>query len=197
MRPDSSVSAAVMDSPLDYATASVARLMRQSLPVYLALAVATALPGVAFLFRSAIVVQGVRLGGEQAGREFGHALEMLAIIAASIGLLQISLILGRILSRRRTEYRVLLAIVMRPSQLFRVILYQSALHAMVGWCAGSTLTFATTLLARVLGGFPGPALEDFLAPVALGIPFCLAAVVAPTLATYALRVTRGDGPIEG
>jgi len=190
-----SPSAAIITSPRGYAAISVARRFRSNAPVYLALAIATAMPGVALLFRSIIIAQGAELGGAQAGEEFGEAAGMIAGIAALVGLLQISLILGRILAQRAAEYRLLVAIVMRPVQVLRVTLWECALHATMGWVAGAILTIGTVILGRALAHLPAPPISDILATLALGFPLCLVAVIVPSLSRY-LRRSGSDALVR-
>jgi hypothetical protein len=76
---------------------------------------------------------------------------------------------------------------MTPAQIFRLTLWECAYHATIGWLAGSLMTVCLALTSRLAGGFPAPSLEDLLWTLAIGLPFCVGAVIIPSLVGYIRR----------
>jgi hypothetical protein len=171
----------LIEGPRTYAYVAVKRRLRSNVAVYLAVATALTVPGIAYLCRRTIEEQGAVLGGAHAASRYVLAVELIALMGAIVGLIQIALVLGRTFSARKPEFQLLLAIAATPSQTFRAVLIESILHASLGWVAAGTITVGLAAAAYFFLDVPFPDLRDMVLVGIAFVPLAFAAVVLPSV----------------
>lgn len=185
-----SVQGVSVGSPFRYALVYVGRSLHDNGATYVALGLAVALPTLAMVLRTTISAQGARLGGQELAGEFETAATMISGLAALVGILHISLLLGRALATRAAEYKLLEAIVMSRSKLLQVALWESGFHAAFGWSLGSTLAAVTFGAGMLWADFPMPASDAVGAAATLGLAICVVSAFVPGLAIHLRRLRR-------
>ncbi len=173
-----------------YVRLTIRRRFRINLPLYVYLAGTTALPLGVFLLHRLAAAQASSLC-QSATEEMVDATHLLVAMGVLVGLLQLTIVVGRIINSRVRELRILLAIAAMPRELLYLIVCEFIAHAAIGWAVGTFgILVAWIVLRLTLSELVAVSLTS-IACAAGAVFIGAAGSVVPVSLLAVLRVLRG------